>query len=320
MLESVPVAIITIDGTGRLTSKNERSAQLLRLPETSWKVYFEGYVAAEDKQAFRDLWSACRSDPGVHVRDLRIVADKGETGFARLSCRWLPASEELWIGIVEIEDLKQSEQRADEDARRHRMLLRETNHRTKNMLQVIRSSLELKLRAAEADETRRVIQGLYTQVVALQGAVGALSLGANADRIDVVALISELIHHLRAGSVPDIDITTSWDRSSLVLSAARGTSLGLAVSELTFNAMEHAFEGRENGTVEISLDTLPDGQIAASVRDDGIGFDPSSAGPGSLGIIIVRDLVQNHLNGSIEWIGKDPGTDARIVFPPETSE
>ena len=80
------------------------------------------------------------------------------------------------------------------------------------------------------------------------------------------------------------------------------TPLAVILTELLQNAVEHAFpDGHRGGTVTIRL--VNDGaELAVQVADNGVGLPPGFAldGGSSLGLTIVRALVETELGGTIE--------------------
>lgn len=323
-----PAAIVTIDRAGKVITHNDHAAEVLLPSNTRTPVYFGALIDPVDKTAYVDFLSRCWDSETPQTRDLRLVRSDGSRGFSRLSARPTPDSNALCLTIIDINDLKESEGRLDAEARRNKALLRETNHRTKNLLQIIRSSLEIKSRSAVSDDARHIAQALRSQVMSLQGAVNALSLGGDVSRVDAAALIGEVVEHLSHGSHDHVSMEFDNQIGALLLSAEAGTSLSLVIAELCFNALEHAFpEGSYDAAsgpsgpnrtgsnrIQVALGRRND-HVVATVVDTGIGFDGTASGGGSLGLVIVRDLVESHLRGTIEWIPRHPGTEVRISIP-----
>lgn len=310
-----PAAILTVDGVGRITAHNDHAAETMLGPKAPALTYIGPLIDPADRPAFMDLLTMTRQDGSTRQRDLRIVYADGRSVFSRVAARPLPDKESVCVTITDIDDLKTTEQRLDADARRNKALLRETNHRTKNLLQIIRSSLEIKTRSAKSAEGRHIAQGVRSQVMSLQGAVNALTGGGDVSRIDARALIGELLRHLAAGVREGIAIRFDSEGDGLTMPAEDATSLSLAISELCFNAVEHAFpDQRSSGRIAVFM-RRAQGEAQVTVTDDGVGFDGTAASSGHLGLVIVRDLIEGHLDGTIEWIPQSPGTEVRIRIP-----
>jgi two-component sensor histidine kinase len=112
------------------------------------------------------------------------------------------------------------------------------------------------------------------------------------------------------GSVAgDVILTTHIERVSLP--AYKRRALVLAATELVINALLHAFRGRRQGRIEVSLTLLGPALAYLRVSDDGIGF--SSKPSDYCGGIAARlaDLLETDL----VYYRTGIGTAALLVFP-----
>jgi signal transduction histidine kinase len=103
--------------------------------------------------------------------------------------------------------------------------------------------------------------------------------------------------------------------------------LGQVVSNLINNAMLHAFEGRDNGNINLSARLVDNNKVELVVEDDGCGipvdhlgkiFDPFfttklGQGGSGLGLNIVYNLVIASLGGNIR-VESTPGKGTRFIL------
>lgn len=194
------------------------------------------------------------------------------------------------------------------------VLLREVHHRVKNNMQIVYSLLRLQSKSTNDAQVREAYR-------------------ESQDRVKSMALVHE--HLYRSSSLAHVDMP-EYIRSltsSLVAShGARWVSLsttvegllfgpdiaipcGLIINELVANSLKHAFEGRRNGAIAVSLSKTSRGKCTLTVKDNGIGFVPEKRGYGlrSLGLQLVRGLTKQ-LQGTIEFTA-DNGTKVSINFP-----
>ncbi len=86
--------------------------------------------------------------------------------------------------------------------------------------------------------------------------------------------------------------------------------VGLILNELISNALEHAFVGRKEWMIEVSLSASEEGEINLIVSDNGVGlpqgFDINATG--TLGLRLVKILTEDQLHGSLEVISKERAT------------
>jgi signal transduction histidine kinase len=136
---------------------------------------------------------------------------------------------------------------------------------------------------------------------------------ANRRQFNLNEMVSEVL--LTLG--PSIRKTTHRVECSIPLDITLDSypgPLGQVITNLINNALVHAFEGRERGTVSISAALQGSEQVLFLVRDDGVGipeaniarvFDPFfttklGKGGSGLGLNIVFNLVQDVMGGSIQ--------------------
>ena len=95
------------------------------------------------------------------------------------------------------------------------------------------------------------------------------------------------------------------------------TPLAVVLTELLQNAAEHAFPDADTAQGQVAVELENDGSnLTVVVSDNGVGlpaeFDIDRTS--SLGLSIVRDLVQSQLGGRIE-MKSNGGTTVRLVIP-----
>lgn len=156
------------------------------------------------------------------------------------------------------------------------LMLREMQHRVKNHLQMVVSLIRMQARRAAEGEPGQDYQQLARRVESLQllyeqlhhaGAQGVIDLGSYASQL--VAAMAHL------NSKPGVRI--GIDAEPCPVSVDLAGHIGLVLSEIVTNALQHAFEGRDSGLVDVSLHSLAGRTMRLRVSDDGIGL-PKDAG------------------------------------------
>ena len=221
--------------------------------------------------------------------------------------------------LVLVEDLTEARRR-EQQLRVKEATIREVHHRVKNNLQTISSLLRIQARRSESQETRRALAEADERVASM-AVVHDLLAHSNEELVDfaeVATTVAELVRHGLVGREPRISVVVGG--SSGDVDARTATSLSLAVAELVHNAFEHAFEPGARGTIEVGLRRGP-AELELSVGDDGRGL-PAGLTPGdsqSLGMAIVRTIVEDDLHGTLSW-STGRGTTVKIRIPlPDTT-
>ncbi|MFP4563287.1 MAG: cache domain-containing protein [Spirochaetia bacterium] len=220
----------------------------------------------------------------------------------------------MWKLEDERKNLEARERQLAASLSEKEILLKEVHHRVKNNLQIIISLLNLQAGTADGGCSRDVIQESVNRVQAMSRIHESLY----RDEIFSVPQLDRYINELTSYLIQVYrkqDITLSVNRSVSFtrLDLDQAVLTGLIINELVSNAVKHAFEGRGEGTISVTLEQA-DGLITLVVRDDGIGLSRGSEGPGdTLGLKLVGALTQQ-LGGSFTF-HEEGGTECTVRFP-----
>ncbi len=206
---------------------------------------------------------------------------------------------------------EQAAQSTDE----HRMSLHEMQHRIRNDLQGICSSIGREARGAAGAEHRAGYDRVNRQVVALAGLYDHL-LGLPGNGIvEMGAYLRSLCLKIAAAAdLPSRGIVLVADTQPLAMPIDRAGRLAIAVNELVANAAEHAFPDGRPGRITVRLAERERDQAACpvvSVSDDGCGF--KGPRPGSAGLSFVERLVRGA--GGVLARSGTSGTEWQIALP-----
>lgn len=190
----------------------------------------------------------------------------------------------------------------DREIRIKSAVIQEIHHRVKNNLQTIASLLRLQARRSQSPEVKAALAESVDRVLSI--AVVHEFLSQQGDEDIHVQQVMRHIFDLVGRGMADREflVRTEFSGPDVVLPSKYASSLALVLNELILNAMEHAFTGRPSGL--IGLKVREDKQIwHLDFYDDGIGlpenFDPKKSR--SLGISIVRTLIEGDLEGTVVW-------------------
>jgi two-component sensor histidine kinase len=181
------------------------------------------------------------------------------------------------------------------------LLLRETNHRCSNDLQLVVSLLALQSQRAATPEARE----------ALVDAMERVSVLANARRImhrdrppTLDVALRQVCEALQAQAEPrSILISLHVTDEPRGLPANHVTTLSLVVNELVTNAIKHAFAEGKSGYVRVTITRKSGEDITILVDDDGLPLPPT--GGSGLGMGIAKRLMAS-IDGLL--IQPEPGS------------
>ncbi len=197
-------------------------------------------------------------------------------------------------------------------------MIKEVHHRVKNNLQTVASILRMQSRRSGDAEVQLQLTEAVNRVLAV--AVIHEFLSSDDDQaINIRDVCQRIVTQTqRAAVMPDKQIALRVQGPAIHLPSQQATACALVANELLLNCLEHAFAGLDKGSVLLQLTDEGD-QVVIEVIDDGVGLAPSAEGdlPSSLGLTIVRTLVEGDLKGQFIMERADPGTRVVIRFRKE---
>lgn len=222
----------------------------------------------------------------------------------------------LCLRIVLLSDVTETRAR-DEALRIKSAIIQEVHHRVKNNLQMVASLLRLQARRASSEEVRLALRESVNRILSISVVHEYLSQQGD-EAIDVQEVFGH-IFGLVVRSMADkgFSVRTACKGERLVLPSKCASSVALVLNELVLNAMEHAFIGRSEGLIGLSVKAHADGWLL-DFYDDGIGLPKAFdiARTKSLGLTIVKTLIEGDLGGQFSIAGEAGcGTHARIILP-----
>lgn len=216
--------------------------------------------------------------------------------------------------LLSIDDVTEmrAHKKVNEDLLREKaMLLKELQHRVANSLQIIASVILQSARKSKSDETRLHLNDAHNRVMSVAALQEQLARSEVSD-VNLSAYFTKLCSSLGASMIHDHDlITIEVDSQESYCAPDVSISLGLIVTELTINALKHAFPVGQRGRILVGY-RCNGPNWTLSVEDDGIGMpgDSAVAKPG-LGTSIV-DALARQLGARVHVESVKPGTRVSI--------
>ena len=315
-VESAGIGIWKVEPRTRAVEATAMLKQMLGIP-VDQAIDYAAFIAAlhpDDRALARsELAAALTSDDGLCETQFRVVDPAGLVRWLFIRGRAYFENEGqgrtpvLFIGTAR--DITESSAALEQQ----QMLLHEVNHRVKNSLQLVSSLLRLQARRIPDPAARRQLEDATTRISTIAHIHQRLYRDQDIKKINFGAFLSELCADLQASAshcalevkAPNFPVTTD-----------RAIPLALVVNELVTNAFKYAYPAEgSGGRVSVAVD-LKDGEIAITVKDDGVGLPEgfSVAGGGNLGMILIGSLLAQ-LSGRIETGDNAPGTCFTVTVP-----
>jgi two-component sensor histidine kinase len=198
---------------------------------------------------------------------------------------------------------------------RQRLLLRETNHRLKNLFAMVDAMISLSVRSARTpQEFAEALRGRLAALLRAKELVRPGTMGtehAASERATVHALVRTIMQ--------PYDDDTSRERISasgpdVVVGATAVTSLALALHESATNAVKYGALSEPSGAIRIKWETHGDDFCLEWEETGGpaIVIPPKAQGFGS--VLTERSII-GQLGGNIEYDWQRNGLKLRITVP-----
>lgn len=191
--------------------------------------------------------------------------------------------------------------------------IKEIHHRVKNNLQTIASLLRLQSRRVDNDLTKVALDESINRILSISATHEILA-QSGVDDVDIKTVLSKIKNNTESYfSLPNKNIDVEINGDSVIIDSDKATSIALVVNELLQNSFEHAFDGMDKGTIEISIQK---GKFYSSISiiDNGTGFDVNSITDSSLGLNIVKSIIKNKINGNMNIYSTQKGTKVSFDF------
>ena len=226
-------------------------------------------------------------------------------------------STSLLVAIEDVTDRRALEREKDELLRQKDLLLQEMNHRINNSLQIIASILLLKAHTVQSEETRRHLHDAHERVMSVAAVQEQLHPTPYGEQIEAKSYLTKLCESLAASMIiDDQPVSIRVEAGEGSTTSEQAVSMGLIATELTINALKHAFPGGAKGNILVGFESSASAW-RLSVSDDGVGISqrlPDAPLRIGLGTSIVEALTRQ-LGGRVTTSAAPPGTTVSVTVP-----
>jgi len=194
------------------------------------------------------------------------------------------------------------------------VVIQEIHHRVKNNLQTVASLLRLQMRKGISEESKSYFEDTLNRVFSISSVYELILANedAEADDVDIIQLTKKVCSTMTLnGPNKKVGLIIRSNGNRILTSSRKAVSIALIVNELVQNSLKHAFPGDTHGEVTVDFYSQAD-SLELHITDNGVGIKQTKS---SLGLEIVRNLVENDLNGEFSYMPEDVGTHAVIMFP-----
>jgi len=195
------------------------------------------------------------------------VDSRSEAEFLELDLAFLQGAANILGMAIERE---RHERQLTAALERHKVLLKEINHRVKNSLSIVSSMLNLQARDIANPELTGHLSEAARRIAAIGKAHDQLSYGSNTEQMDVGKYIKAICNDLDRSVAHCQVVAEAVD--GIVIKTDRAISIALIVNELIANAAKYAYKNETGGKIWINVGRNSQDSFSVSVRDEGAGL------------------------------------------------
>ncbi|TAJ34994.1 MAG: sensor histidine kinase, partial [Reyranella sp.] len=188
--------------------------------------------------------------------------------------------------------------------------------RVANSLTLVASLVRLQANALKDKVAKDALDETQGRILAVSLIHKRLYTSGDVRFVDLAEYVGSLLDHLETSMRAEGHGGTllRHELQPLQVRTDSGVNLGVVVTEWVTNAFKYAYpEGQ--GEIRVRLARLDDGRGELTVEDDGVGRREDGPVKGTgLGTRVVRGIAGT-MKGEVQYLARQPGTTARLVFP-----
>ncbi len=174
--------------------------------------------------------------------------------------------------IVDISDRKQKERKIEAALKEKDVLLGEIHHRVKNNLQIVHSLLDLQSMRITDANVLDMLRDSQNRIRSMALIHQSLYQSKDFAQVHFNTVLDSLVPSLMESyQLNNCSVNYRIDADDVRIPLNLAVPCGLIVNELITNALKHAFVGKEQGNIFITLKSEPNGALL-QVGDDGAGI------------------------------------------------
>lgn len=306
LTEGIDEGLILVDTDGRVCFRNMYAKTLF---------HKLGYVSDILGQSYRNICLTKWDETSEDLETLKEV----RYGKYYLWIRQIPLKNKNGIILAVIfRDITGSREQ-ERNLILKSVAMKELNHRVKNNLQMVASLLRLQARRVGSVAAKRALEESIDRILSMAVSYEFLS-HSEGETVSLKKVLGSIRNNtLQSLARPELKVDIRLEGDDMMVDSDVAVPAALAVNELLHNSMKYAFEGRDHGSISI---TLKKGTVYSEilVKDDGVGFQPEHTRKDSLGLNIVKMMVEDKLHGKLRIRSGTQGTSVSIDFIRETAD
>ncbi len=193
------------------------------------------------------------------------------------------------------------------------VLLSEVHHRVKNNLAIISALINMQIGSLKDEKDKDIFEETKNRIYAMALIHNLLYQNKSFAKIDFVQYVDKFCVNIVKSYRSETIIVIDQQVEAVEIDIETATSLALIFNELITNSIKHAFKNMEKGQITIGLENNENKFYKFWVNDNGVGIDEKTLGSNTMGMEIVKSLVEQ-IDGKMEYSNNN-GSHFTIIIP-----
>lgn len=179
------------------------------------------------------------------------------------------------------------------------MLLKETHHRIKNNMSIIKSLLSMQAKQQKNPESAKILLDAASRVQSMAVLYNSLYRSKTYNELNVKDFLPPLINEISSQFPTGEKVHNIIEIDNVILPAKTLSTLAILINECITNSMKHAFNETANPQITVSLSKI-EKVIVLKYSDNGCGIPDATTlqSSDSFGMSLINMLVSN-INGRL---------------------
>ncbi|MGC9514014.1 MAG: PAS domain S-box protein [Fidelibacterota bacterium] len=193
-------------------------------------------------------------------------------GHSSFEARIVPFSENEVIALIRnVTQWKKTEKKIEALLHEKELLLKESHHRIKNNMGIIKSLLNLQAQKTDRMDSRFILKDAVSRVQSMMVLYEKLYHSESYSELNVKDFLPSLIHDIVALFQGEKPVRTDLHIDRIVMDSRTLSTLGIILNECITNSMKYAFDTVEDPLITLRVNKVKN-KIVVSYSDNGSGF------------------------------------------------
>lgn len=207
----------------------------------------------------------------------------------------------------------ESEELLKKSLKEREVLLSEVHHRVKNNLSIISALINMQIGNLKDDSSKQIFEETKNRIYAMALIHNLLYQNNSFVKIDFMQYVDKFCTNIIKSYQNKSNIKIEQKIENVEIDLNTAIPLALIMNELIMNAYKHAFNNQNSGIINVSIKKIEGNHLLFEVNDNGVGMNEELLNSSTMGINIVKALVEQ-IDAKMIY-EKNAGSHFKITIP-----